>query len=125
MKIRLLDKDKNIESYENRRFREEALDAGIDYSFLATEDFDLIVPSDTSHDRPYEGHTRNNVDCLIPRLGSGATYFSLSALRYLEQGGIFTLNPSRSIEVGRDKLATIQCLAGNIIPIPKTCSGLI
>ncbi|UCD43707.1 MAG: hypothetical protein JSV69_10870 [Chloroflexota bacterium] len=97
----------------------------MDYSFLATEDFDLIVPSDTSHDRPYEGHTSNNVDCLIPRLGSGATYFSLSALRYLEQGGIFTLNPSRSIEVGRDKLATIQCLAGNNIPIPKTCSGLI
>lgn len=84
------------------------------------DDFDLIVASDTHYDTPYDGQPGNGVDCLIPRNGSGATYFALSALRHLEQGEIFTLNPSRSIEVGRDKLATIQCLAGNIILIQKT-----
>ena len=120
MRIWLLDKSKNTSTYENRRFCEEANKIGIDFSFVAVDDFDLIVASDTHYDTPYDGQPGNGVDCLIPRLGSGATYFALSALRHLEQGGIFTLNSSRSIEVGRDKLATIQCLAGNNIPIPKT-----
>lgn len=120
MKIWLLDKNKNFTSYENRRFNEEAIKNSFDYSFIAVDDFDLIVASDAHYDIPYDGTPGNGVDCLISRLGSGATYFALSALRHLEQGGIFTLNPSRSVEVGRDKLATIQCLAGNNLPIPKT-----
>jgi RimK family alpha-L-glutamate ligase len=120
MKIWLLDKSKNIDSYENRRFSEEAVKLGIDFSFVAVDDFDLIVASDTHYGTPYDERPGKEIDCLISRLGSGATYFALSALRHLEQGGIFTLNPSRSVEVGRDKLATIQCLAGNNIPIPKT-----
>ena len=111
MEIWLLDKNNNIDGYENRRFRTVADEEAIEFRFLAIEDFDLIVASDKTNG----GQLRNKVDCLIPRLGSGATYFSLSALRHFEQGGTFTLNPSRSIEVGRDKLATIQCLAGNIL----------
>jgi RimK family alpha-L-glutamate ligase len=101
MNIWLLDKSKNIESYENRRFSEEAAKIGIDFNFVAVDDFDLIVASDTHYDTPYDERPGKEIDCLISRLGS-------------------TLNPSRSVEVGRDKLATIQCLAGNNIPIPKT-----
>ena len=117
MKIWIIDKSKNFDSYEIRRFNEEALRTGIDYSFISVDDFDLIVARDTHYDTLYQESSGNEVDCLISRLGSGATYFALSALRHLEQGGIFTLNPIRSVEVGRDKLATIQCLAGNNIPI--------
>jgi len=103
VKIWLLDNSKNIDSYENRRFYEEANKIGIDFSFVAIDEFDLIIASDMQYDSPYTGQPGNVVDCLIPRLGSGATYFALSTLRHLEQGGAFSLNSSRSIEVGRDK----------------------
>jgi gamma-F420-2:alpha-L-glutamate ligase len=82
---------------------EEANKIGIDYSFVAIDEFDLIIASDTQYDSPYTGQPGNGVDCLIPKLGSGATYFALSKIRHFEQRGVFSLNPSPSIEVGRDK----------------------
>ena len=53
MRIWLLDKSKNTSIYENRRFCEEADKIGIDFSFVAVDDFDLIVASDTHYDTPY------------------------------------------------------------------------
>jgi RimK family alpha-L-glutamate ligase len=58
-------------------------------------------------------------DCLIPRIGT-VTYYALAIVRHFERLGVFILNSSQSMETSKDKLATLQLLASNNIPIPKT-----
>jgi len=53
-------------------------------------------------------------------MGAGTTYFASAVIRHLERLGVFVLNSSQSIETAKDKLATLQILSANNIPIPKT-----
>lgn len=120
MKIWLLDKARNFDSYENRRFQEEAERLGLDLLLVAPEEFDIIVPGAGRQSLLHNGRPGELADCLLSRFGSGATYFALATIRHLEKLGLFVLNSSQSIEVGRDKLATLQILAAHNIPIPQT-----
>jgi len=120
MKIWLLDKARNFDSYENRRFQEEAERLGLELLLVAPEEFDIIVPGTGRRSLLRHGRPGELADCLLSRFGSGATYFALATIRHLEKLGLFVLNSSQSIEVGRDKLATLQILAAHNIPIPQT-----
>jgi len=120
MKIWLIDKNKNFESHENTRFRDEAEKMGIELRMVAPEKFDIVIAGGEEGRILYEGNCEDQVKCSVTRLGSGTTYFALATLRHLENLGILVLNSSDSIEIGRDKLATMQVLATNRIPIPKT-----
>lgn len=118
MRVWILAKEKNFRSYENRRFQEEAEKMGIELQLVAPAQFDIIVTKEkgsillnSSADLP---------DCLIPRMGAGTDYFALAVIRHLERLGVFVLNSSQSIETAKDKLATLQTLAANNIPSPKT-----
>jgi len=53
-------------------------------------------------------------------MGAYTTYFALAVIRHLENQGVIVINPSSSVELAKDKLATIQILNSNNIPIPKT-----
>jgi RimK family alpha-L-glutamate ligase len=53
-------------------------------------------------------------------MGAGTSYFALAIIRHFEKLGYFTLNSSESIDDAKDKLSTVQVLAANNIPIPKT-----
>ncbi|MBT5237002.1 RimK family alpha-L-glutamate ligase [Candidatus Peregrinibacteria bacterium] len=59
-------------------------------------------------------------DCLIPRTGSGTNYFISAVIRHFERLGVFVLNNSESIKNAMDKMASIQMLAAENIPVPKT-----
>jgi len=59
-------------------------------------------------------------DILIPRMGANTSYFSLAIIRHMERLGVFMMNSSQSIETAKDKLAAMQVLAANNLPIPKT-----
>jgi gamma-F420-2:alpha-L-glutamate ligase len=120
MKIWLIDKKQNFESHENKRFQDEAEKMGIELRKVAPENFDIVIAGGEQGRILYEGNCEDQVKCSITRLGSGTTYFALATLRHLENLGILVLNSSDSIEVGRDKLATMQVLATHRIPIPKT-----
>lgn len=118
MKVWLL--AKNFNSYGNRRFKEEAERMGIELQKVVPEEFDIIVTKEGRKSILYKGNYVDLPDCLIPRMGSGSTYFALAVIRHLERLGIFVVNSSQSIETAKDKLATLQSLAANNIPIPKT-----
>lgn len=120
MKIWLLDKQENFNVYENIRFQDEAEKIGIDLRMVAPVKFDIIITEEGKGKILYDGVAGNQVNCLISRLGSGTTYFALATVRHLESLGLLVLNPSHSIEIGKDKLATMQVLATNRIPTPKT-----
>ena len=71
MKIWLLDKNINITSNENYRFYKEAISSGIEYEFIAVDDFDLLIASEPNYNKPYPGQPNKGVDCIISCLGSG------------------------------------------------------
>jgi RimK family alpha-L-glutamate ligase len=119
MKVWFLIKD-GEDDEENRRFKEEAEKEHIEVQFVRSEDFDIVITKEGRKSVLYNGNYTNLPDCLIPRRGASTTYFDLVVIRHLEKLGIFTVNSSHSVEIAKDKLQTLQTLAVNKIPIPKT-----
>jgi gamma-F420-2:alpha-L-glutamate ligase len=108
------------ESYTVRRFSQTARECGVCVQPVVPGAFDIITTKEGRKSIYYEGKLTEMADCLIPRMGSATTYFALAVIRHLERLGVFVLNSSLSIETARDKLATMQILAANSIPTPKT-----
>lgn len=120
MKTWIVAKKENFDSYENRRFQEEAEKIGFKLQMVAPEDFDIIVTKEGRKSILHNSTPVNLPNCLIPRMGAATTYFALAVIRHLERLDVFILNSSQSIETAKDKLATLQILAANNIQIPKT-----
>ncbi len=58
-------------------------------------------------------------DAVIPRMSSrSATPFALAVLRQLETSGACVLNRANAIDLARDKLRSLQALAGAGVPVP-------
>ncbi|MBU0590884.1 RimK family alpha-L-glutamate ligase [Candidatus Micrarchaeota archaeon] len=120
MKIWLLSRKEDFECYEHKRFAEVAKKEKISLDIVAPEDFEILVTQEGKKSIVHKGHQIEFPDCVIPRHGSYTNYFTLAVLRQLEKLGVFVLNPSRGITKSKDKLETMQILAANKIPIPKT-----
>jgi len=120
MKAWVLAKKENFNSYENRRFHKEAEQMGIELQIVGPEEFDIVVTKEGRKSILRNSSPVDLPDCLIPRMGAGTTYFALAMIRHLQRLGLFVLNSGQSIENAQDKLATLQILATNNIPIPKT-----
>ncbi len=119
MKIWILEKREDFTSYTSNRFKEVAKKMDIDLKLVAPEELDLIVTKEGNKNILYNGKLLGLPDCLIPRIGT-VTYYALAIIRHFERSGVFTLNSSQSMETSKDKLATLQLLASNNMPIPKT-----
>lgn len=119
-KVWLLVKKGWEDSYHNKRFKQTAKTMGIECNVVSPEDFDIIVTKQGKSSIYYCGEHIRLPDCLIPRMGSGTTYFAHAVIRHLEHLGVLVLNSSDSIALAKDKLATLQQLKLNSIPIPKT-----
>ena len=120
MKVWILAKKENFNSYENRRFHKEAEQMGIELQIVGPEEFDIVVTKEGRKSILRNSSPVDLPDCLIPRMGAGTTYFALAMIRHLERLGLFVLNSSQSIENAKNKLTTLQILATNNVPIPKT-----
>jgi gamma-F420-2:alpha-L-glutamate ligase len=120
MKIWILAKRGWAKSHMNLRFKEVAKDMGLECYVVNPEDFDIIATKEGKSSIYYNGENIKLPDCLLPRMGSGTTYFACAVTRHLENLGVLVLNSSQSIELSKDKLATLQYLTSNNIPIPKT-----
>jgi len=66
------------------------------------------------------GKARGLPDFVIPRTGSGTTYFIKAIIRHLERLGVVLINESASIDTVKDKLYTQQILGESNLPVPKT-----
>jgi len=61
-----------------------------------------------------------NIDAIIPRIGSSATFFGTVIIRQFEEMGVFSLTPSVALTQSRDKLQSLQLLAMAGVDFPKT-----
>ena len=120
MNIWILSKLEHLGSYETKRFRETAERTDIAVRVLDPRELEIVAGRKERGTILRRGRTVFLPDCLIPRTGAGTTYFAVSLIRQFEQLGVPVLNSSQSIQIARDKFATVQTLSASGIPVPKT-----
>ncbi len=108
------------EIYEVNRLVETAARQGIDIRVLSPDQIDIIVFGEDRNSILVDEVPTSLPDFILPRMGSGTSYFALAVIRHLERMGVYSVNSSHSIDNVKDKLYTLQILAESNLPIPKT-----
>jgi gamma-F420-2:alpha-L-glutamate ligase len=108
------------ESYETQKLVEEFEKQDIKIRVVNPQDVDIFVDRDDRKSILVDGKSRPLPDFVIPRTGSGTTYFIKAIIRHLERLGVVLINSSDSIDNVKDKLYTQQVLGQSSLPVPKT-----
>ena len=108
------------ESWETQKLVEEFEKQEIKVRVVNPQDVDIFVDRDDRKSILVGGKTRALPDFVLPRTGSGTTYFIKAIIRHLERLGVILINGSSSIDAVKDKLYTQQILAESNLPVPKT-----
>ena len=69
------------------------------------------------------GRSLKEFDAVIPRIGATQTFYGPAVVRQFQEAGVYTLNTSAAISRSRDKLRSLQILAGAGIDMPATGFG--
>tara|TARA_Y100000034_G_scaffold2176_1_gene2709 strand:+ start:1252 stop:2145 length:894 start_codon:yes stop_codon:yes gene_type:complete len=116
----ILYKNEIEESYETQKLVEEFEKQEIKIHVVNPQDVDIFVDRDDRKSILVAGKSRPLPDFVIPRTGSGTTYFIKAIIRHLERLGVVLINNSDSIDTVKDKLYTQQVLGQSNLPVPKT-----
>ena len=106
--------------YELDRIFEEANLRGEEIKHVEVDNFDLVVTRSDRRSIRLDGETVELPSVVIPRTGSGTSYYAMSVLRHLERMHVPVLNTSNSIDAAQDKMYSTQILAQHNIPVPRT-----
>lgn len=68
----------------------------------------------------FRGEDLKLFDAVIPRIGASHTFYGTAVVRQFEMMGKYTLNRSQAISRSRDKLRSLQIMAGLGIGLPVT-----
>ncbi len=116
----ILYKNKIEESYETQKLVEEFEKQEITVRVVHPDEVDIFVDRDDRKSIRVAGKSRPLPDFVIPRTGSGTTYFIKAIIRHLERLGVILINGSDAIDSVKDKLYTQQVLGESNLPVPKT-----
>lgn len=105
--------------YSTRRLREAARARGHQCQVLDTLAFSIMLEQGAP-ELYYHGRRMRPVDAVIPRIGSGVTFFGSSVVRQFQQMGVFVANTANSINNARDKLRALQILSKHDIGLAPT-----
>ena len=108
------------ESYETQRLVEEFEKQDIKIHVVNPQDVDILVDREDRKSIRVKGKSRILPDFVIPRTGSGTTYYIKAIIRHLERIGVILINGSYAIDNVKDKLYTQQILGQSNLPVPKT-----
>lgn len=120
MKIAVL--SRNAELYSTRRLLDAAYERDIKVDVLDPTACALSI----HHQQLsilFRGQPLEDYDAVIPRIGTSITAYGTSVLRQFEMMGCYCLNTSDAILRARDKLSSLQRMAGAGIGLPKTAFG--
>lgn len=116
MKIAVL--SRNADLYSTRRLMEAARERGHEARCINHTKCDLFIQE--KMELHYEGEVLDGFDAIIPRIGASVTFYGTAVVRQLEMMDVFSINRSISIVRSRDKLRSMQVLAGAGLKMPKT-----
>ena len=108
------------ENHEVKRLVEEFEKRDIKVRVVNPKDVDIFVDRDDRKSILVEGVPRKLPDFVLPRTGSGTTYFIKAIIRHLERLGVTLINGSDAIDNVKDKLYSQQILGQSNLPVPKT-----
>ena len=108
------------ESWETQKLVEEFEKQDIKIRVVNPNDVDIFVDRDDRKSILVGGKPRWLPDFVLPRTGSGTTYFIKAIIRHLERLGVILINGSDAIDNVKDKLYTQQVLGQSSLPVPKT-----
>ena len=108
------------ESYETQRLVEEFEKQDIKIHVVNPQDVDILVDREDRKSIRVKGKSRILPDFVIPRTGSGTTYYIKAIIRHLERIGVILINGSYAIDNVKDKLYSQQILGQSNLPVPKT-----
>ncbi len=117
MNIIILSRNEHL--YSTRRLIDEAEYRDHNVEVIDPLKCDLII----EQEKPrifYEGRYLNNVDAIIPRIGSSVTFYGCAVVRQFEMMNVFTTVTSEAILRSRDKLRSLQRLTKAGVGMPKT-----
>jgi len=118
MKLLLLSRSPAI--YSTRRLLEACDDEGLDAVVADPLDLALLLPSGGKPAIHSASHSVQDVDLVIPRIGTTITEYGLAVLNHFELTGVPVLNPSSAVYRARDKLRSLQVLVAHGVPVPAT-----
>ena len=108
------------ENHEVQRLVDEFEKRDVKIRVVSPKDVDIFVDRDDRKSILVEGVPRKLPDFVLPRTGSGTTYFIKAIIRHLERLGVTLINGSESIDAVKDKLYSQQILGQSNLPVPKT-----
>ena len=108
------------ENHEVKRLVEEFEKRDIKIRVVNPQDVDIFVDRDDRKSIIVDGVPRKLPDFVLPRTGSGTTYFIKAIIRHLERLGVTMINGSDAIDNVKDKLYSQQILGQSNLPVPKT-----
>jgi len=117
MVIAVLSRNSNL--YSTRRLVEAIEALGHEARVIDHLKCSIVTERNNPH-LYYQGKRLDDVDAVIPRIGSSVTFFGTAVVRQFEMMGKVVANSSISIVRSRDKLRSIQIFSNHDIAIPKT-----
>ena len=108
------------ENFEVQRLVEEFEKQEVNIRVVNPQDVDIFVDRDDRKSIIVKGKPRQLPDFVLPRTGSGTTYFIKAIIRHMERLGVTMINGSDSIDTVKDKLYSQQILGQSNLPVPKT-----
>ena len=116
MKIAILAVNHNL--YSHKRLYESAIEKGHEVVFLNTLQCYIGLSSNGPKVYYRGGRDLDDIDAIIPRIGSSITLYGTAVVRQFEMTGIYSLNGATAISRSRDKLRSLQLLARRGINMP-------
>lgn len=118
MKIWILDKEKSKESNWIKKLLEEWTNKWLDIEFVAIEDIELVINANLDEKLFIKNQKVKLPDIVIPRMDN--SYQIKSIIDFMENQGINIINSNKARLLANDKFLSLQKLAANRIPVPKT-----
>lgn len=107
--------------YSMRRFQQACRKEGHDFATLDVLDTNLVLhPKDPQVWHAGEPVLRDDLDVVVPRIGTTVTEVGCMVVHQFECMGVPVVNTSASILDARDKLHSLQILTKAGVDIPRT-----
>lgn len=116
MKIGILSRKASL--YSTRRLRETAEERGHDVRVV--DPLRCYMDITAKNPKVMLGGEELRFDAIIPRIGASSTFYGTAVVRQFEMAGAFTVAGSDAISRSRDKLRSMQLLAGEGVGLPVT-----